>query len=639
MAERRSNKKLLWLCVGALGIVYGDIGTSPLYAINELFFGRASMDLNRDIVLGGISLVLWALTIVVAIKYIWFVLKADNEGEGGVFALYGLLNSYKKRGVRTLMVVLILAAGFLLGDGIITPSISVLSAVEGLEVATPFFKSFIVPITVAILTVLFYFQHKGTAKMGSVFGPIISLWFVVIAVFGARQIFMHPDILNAFNPLYGIRFLQNASIYKSMFAIGAVMLVLTGAEALYADMGHFGRKPIRIAWFSLVYPALIFNYLGQGAYLLSGNAVENGNVFYSMLPRAALYPMVALATVATIIASQALISGAFSLISQAVALGVFPRLKILHTHALHEGQIYLPFVNWALYFGCVILVVAFGSSSGLAAAYGLAVSGVMLATSLAMFTLARFAWRWGILKTGMVFGFFIFIDLILVAANALKFFQGGFVPLVIGLFIFTIMATWRWGRRLIHREYLDEKNMTVRELVAFKSKEERFIDKSVVIMAHKMIKNIRDTVPSLTKFFTERYGLLPKNLIFLNIITKKVSHVRKGRCDIRVFQHEAGRGSIVSITMMFGFMENPNVEAVLEKLAERHRVALPIDPANWLVHVSSEKLVPARNIAPFKKIILELFQFLRRNSMPAYHYYGLGKEVNLSMEIMPVKVG
>jgi KUP system potassium uptake protein len=416
------------------------------------------------------------------------------------------------------------------------------------------------------------------------------------------------------------------------------MLALTGAEALYADMGHFGRRPIRISWFYLVYPALILNYLGQGAYLISGKAVLDGNVFYSMVPHFALYPMVVLATMATVIASQALISGAFSLVAQATALGLFPRLKIIHTHALQEGQIYVPFVNWSLYFGCVILVIAFGSSTGLAAAYGLAVSGVMLATSLAMFVLARLSWGWNIVKASLVFGTFALVDLVFLIANTLKFPQGGYVPLLIGGGVFIIMITWRWGRKTIHQEYKDEQAMTVKELVTLKENAQNFIDRSVVIMAHKMIRSKNDTVPALTAFFTDRYGLLPKNLIFLNIITKKVSHIRKNRCEIRVFQREAGRGSIVSITMMFGFMENPNVESVLEGLAQKHRVNLPVDPANWLIHVSSEKLVPSKRIDPIKRFMLNFFLFLKRNSLPAYHYYGLGKEANLSMEITPVKV-
>lgn len=639
MNHQNPHSKLWWLCFGALGVVYGDIGTSPLYAINKIFFGSGEIALTPQNIYGGISLVIWAITLVVSLKYLVFVLRADNDGEGGVFALYGLLNRFKKAGVRGLMIMLILASGLLFGDGIITPAISVLSAVEGLSIATPFFEPYIIFITILVLTGLFAIQHHGTAKVGNIFGPIIMIWFFVIAAFGLRQIFLHPQILNAFNPFYGVAFLKEIGWRESLVILGAVMLVITGGEALYADMGHFGKRPIRLSWFYFVFPALLLNYLGQGAYLLNGSYVENGNIFYSMIPSAALYPMVVLATAATVIASQALISGAFSLMAQAIALGLFPRMKILHTHAIHAGQIYLPFINWTLYAGCIILVFAFRSSGNLASAYGLAVSGVMFATSLAMAALARLAWKWSVLKTAAIFGSFVLIDGIFLGANTLKIFEGGFAPLAIGGVLFFIMMTWRWGRRIIHKEYVREKTMTVAELIEYKAKAEHFINRSIVIMAHKMVRRPSDSIPALTQFFTDRYGLLPKNLIFLNIITKKVSYIRYDRCDIHVFQREPGRGSITSVTMKFGFMENPNVERVLEGLAAHHRVNLPADPENWLVHVSSEKLVPGRKLGFFKNLQLNLFLILRRNSLPAYHYYGLGKEVNLSMEIMPIQVG
>lgn len=633
-----THKKLFLLCIGALGVVYGDIGTSPLYAINKIFFGYSTPSSTPENVYGAISLVIWTLTLVIGVKYLLFVLQADNDSAGGVFALYGLLNKYKKTGMRVLMVILILGAGLLLGDGVITPAISVLSAVEGLVVATPVFEQFVVPITILILTALFAFQRKGTAKIGSVFGPVILLWFFAIALLGAIHIWQHPQIFHAFNPAYGIIFLKHLGLSGSLLVLGAVMLVITGGEALYADMGHFGKRPIRIGWILVVYPALLLNYLGQGAYLLSGNAVENGNIFYSMVPEVFLYPMIMLATAATIIASQALISGAFSLIAQAIALGLFPRLKIRHTHALHEGQIYLPFVNWMLYISCVLLVIIFQSSTGLASAYGLAVSGNMFVTSLAMASVAMFSWRWHWIKSILFFGLFACIDAIFFTANSLKFFQGGFVPFAIAFVLFVIMMTWQWGRRMIEKAHQEEQTMMVGELVSFKQKAAYFIERSVVIMAHKKIELMDDTIPALTTFFTERYRLLPKNLIFLNIITKKVSRIRHDRCEIRVFQDEPGRGSIVSVTMRFGFMENPNVEAILENLASHHKLHLPTDPSHWLVHVASDQLVPARRLGFFRRLQLNLFLFLRRNSLPAYYYYGLGKEVNLSMEIMPIKI-
>ena len=336
------------LTIGAAGIVYGDIGTSPLYALDQLFFGHGGVPLTPDNVLGGISLVIWTLTVIVAAKYAIFVLRAHNDGEGGIFALYGLLHEYKNRGIALLLWSLVLGAGLLFGDGIITPAISVLSAVEGLAVATPSLGRLVIPVTIALLTALFAVQIRGTTGIGRVFGPILIAWFVVIAILGAVQIGHHPGIVAAFNPLYGLEFLRRAGSYDALLILGALMLVVTGGEAMYADLGHFGARPIRISWFAIVYPSLLLNYLGQGAYLLGNAPVAGGKLFYSLVPHGLLYPMVLLATVATIVASQALISGAFSLVSQATGLGLFPRLRTLHTHHAHAGQVYVPFVNWAL---------------------------------------------------------------------------------------------------------------------------------------------------------------------------------------------------------------------------------------------------------------------------------------------------
>jgi KUP system potassium uptake protein len=334
------------LTIGAAGIVFGGIGTSPLYALDQLFLAHGGVALTADNVLGGLSLVIWALTIIVAVKYAILVLRADNDGEGGLFALYGLLHTYKNRGIMLFLWALMLGAGLLFGDGIITPAISLLSALEGLGVAAPTLAPLVVPVTLGLLTALFLVQAQGTSGIGMVFGPILVGWFIVIAVLGVVQIHHHPEILAAFNPMHGARFLVRAGAYGALVVLGALMLVVAGGEALYADMGHFGARPIRVGWFGLVYPALLLNYLGQGAYLLSGAPVAGGKLFYSLVPPAMLLPMVVLATVAAIIASQSLISGAFSLASQATALGLFPRLKIWHTHDAHAGQIYLPFINW-----------------------------------------------------------------------------------------------------------------------------------------------------------------------------------------------------------------------------------------------------------------------------------------------------
>ena len=382
-SPRRPHGSLAALTIGALGIVHGNIGTSPLYAMDQLFFHGGSSLAPADIV-GGVSLVIWTITIIVSIKYALFVLRAQNDGEGGLFALYGLLHEHQRRGTRLLLYSLMLGAGLLLGDGIISPAISVLSAVEGLQIAAPGLANAAVPITATLLFGLFAIQFKGTSGIGIVFGPVLVIWFVVIAALGAWQVAAHPQILAAFNPVHGLEFLRQAGWFQDLVLVGALVLVVTGSEAMYADIGHFGAGPIRISWFGLVYPALLTNYLGQGAYLLGDTPVLGGKLFYSLVPSSMLYLVVLLAAAATIIASQGLISGAFSLAVQAIRLGVFPRLQIRHTHRAHAGQIYVPFINWSLFTGCIVLVLTFRSSSALAAAYGLAVSGVMVITSLAM---------------------------------------------------------------------------------------------------------------------------------------------------------------------------------------------------------------------------------------------------------------
>ena len=479
------------MALGALGIVYGDIGTSPLYAMDQLFFGRASAPTTEE-VLGGVSLVIWTITIIVTVKYAILVLRAQNDGEGGLFALYGLLHELKKRGTTPLLWALMLGAGLLFGDGIITPAISVVSAVEGLQVATPSLSNAVVPITIGLLTVLFAIQYKGTSGIGIVFGPILAVWFVVIAGLGVWQIGLRPQILAAFNPIYGFAFLRHAGAFDALLVLSALMLVVTGGEAMYADLGHFGARPIRASWFSVVFPALLLNCLGQGAYLLSGEPVAGGKLFYNLVPPALLFPMVLLATVATVIASQALISGAFSLASQAIRLGLFPRLTLLHTHERHAGQIYVPFVNWSLFAGCVLLVATFGSSAALAAAYGLAVSGVMVITSIAMFRVALVYWNWRPLETGVIWGALLAVNFAFLVACLLKFVDGGYVPLSIGVVLFLVMATWRWGRKATFAAYSAKSTMTMAELVELHRGCSAFMERNAVVMAAAPLRQPSD---------------------------------------------------------------------------------------------------------------------------------------------------
>jgi KUP system potassium uptake protein len=626
------------LTIGALGIVYGDIGTSPLYAMDALFHDRTGgAPLPAD-VLGGVSLVIWTITLIVAVKYAILVMRAQNDGEGGVFALYSLLAERRKRGTTLLLWSLMLGAGLLFGDGIITPAISVLSAVEGLRVATPALGSTVIPITIGLLTALFAIQFKGTAGIGIIFGPVLAIWFIAIAILGGWQIELHPDILAAFNPILGLQYLWHAGLFDALLILGALMLVVTGGEAMYADVGHFGAWPIRASWFAVVYPSLLLNYLGQGAYLMSGAPLAGDKLFYSLVPSSLLYPMVLLATAATVIASQALISGAFSLGAQAIRLGLFPRIDLLHTHQAHAGQVYVPFINWSLCAGCILLVLAFGSSSALAAAYGLAVSGVMVITSLSMFPIARHYWKWGAASAGFVWGALTAINAAFLVASSLKFVEGGYVPLSIGIAVFVLMQTWRWGRKATFAAYSEKSTMTMAEFVALHRTHKVFMERNALVMSPKPMRLLTDRIPALLQMLWERHGILPRNLILVEVTHRRVPYIRDNRYRVTVFDHDKSRGSIIGVELSFGFMEEPNVERLLEEMAQHKEVDLPTDRRRWVVHASHENLVPVRRMGLLRRLRFRLFVFLRLISQPAYFYYGLGEGVQLSVEIIPVRV-
>jgi KUP system potassium uptake protein len=626
------------LMIAATGIVFGGIGTSPLYALDQIFLGHGGIPLTHENVLGGISLVIWALTVIVAITYGIFMLRAQNDGEGGVFALYGLLHRYKNRGIMIFLWSLMLGAGLLFGDGIITPAISVLAAVEGLGVAAPSLGGAVIPITVLLLTALFAVQIKGTSGIGRVFGPILVVWFIVLAILGAHQIVHHSEILQAFNPVHGLMFLMRVGLYKALLVLGALILVVAGGEAMYADLGHFGALPIRTSWFTLVYPALLLNYLGQGAYLLSGAPIAGGKIFYSLVPPALLYPIILLATAATVIASQALISGAFSLALQATALGLLPRLQVRHTHHSHAGQIYVPFINWSLYVGCIVVVITFGSSYALGAAYGLAVSGVMLMTSLAMFPVSMLCWGWGTVATGLLWGTLTMINGSFLLANSFKFLEGGFVPLSIGMAVFVIMVTWRWGRKATFAAYSAKETMTITELIRLHRSSRIFMERTAVLMTPKPLRDKSDRTPALLQLLWDRYGVLPRNLIFVEVTHRKVPFIHDDRYVVTVFDKQKDTGSIISVELSFGFMEEPNVERALEGMARLREIDLPIDRRQWIVHVSNENLLPARSMGLIQRLRFRLFILLRLVSRPAYYHYGLGDEVQLSAETLPVRI-
>jgi len=453
-----TGQRFAALALAALGVVYGDIGTSPLYAVKEVFAGNHPIPVTMLNIYGSLSLIFWALVIVVSVKYVTFIMRADNRGEGGIMALIALaLHTVqdKPHHARWIMIVGVLGAAMFYGDGMVTPAISVLSAVEGLEVATPALKPFVIPITMAVLFLLFFVQRSGTATVGAFFGPVMLVWFSVLAWLGLHNIIDHPAILMALNPWYGLEFLLENKAH-SLVAMGNVVLAVTGAEALYADMGHFGRKPISRAWFAFVLPALVLNYFGQGALIL-GDPEAAKNPFFLSAPDWALYPLVGLATVATVIASQAVISGAFSVTRQAMQLGFVPRMEVQHTSEKEQGQIYLPAVNWGLMVAVMILVLGFKSSNNLAAAYGIAVTGDMVITSILATVVVAKVWKWGWFKAGLLFACFLSVELVFLAANILKIPDGGWFPLVAGMGVFVLMTTWKRGRELLSERLRGER--------------------------------------------------------------------------------------------------------------------------------------------------------------------------------------
>jgi KUP system potassium uptake protein len=606
------SRYILYMALGALGVVYGDIGTSPLYALRESFHEGYGLPLEPANILGVLSLIFWSLILVISVKYLLFVMRADNHGEGGILALTALIrpeNGVVRHSFRWGLILLgLFGTALLYGDGVITPAISVLSAVEGLEVATPFFEPYILPITIVILIALFMFQSRGTERVGKVFGPATLIWFIVLAVLGLRWIVRQPGVLAALNPLYAVEFFAANGI-PGFLVLGSVFLVVTGGEALYADMGHFGKAPIRLAWFTIVLPALLINYLGQGALLLEfPEAVENP--FYRMAPSWALYPVVLIATIATVIASQALITGAFSLTMQAIQLGYLPRSAIEHTSPAEFGQIYIPSVNWLLMVSCIALVLAFGSSSNLAAAYGVAVTTTMVITTLLLFVVARERWRWP-LAAGVAFtAFFLVIDLSFWSANLLKIPDGGWFPLAVGAAGFTLMTTW-WRGRSILRDRL--RTGTLR----FDDFAKRIRDEAIQRVpgtAVFMYGDPEGTPPALLHNL-EHNKVLHEHVVLLSVTTEERPHVlRQDRIDVQPLDNGFAR-----VMLHYGFMEDPNVPRDLALARNR---GLDIDPQQVSYFLGRERLL-ATNKEGMALWRERLFALMSRNSRNATDFFRL----------------
>ena len=576
-----SNKSsLAALTLGAIGVVYGDIGTSVLYAIKEIF-GSGHVPFTHDNVYGVLSIVFWTLTVIVSLKYVTLVLRADNAGEGGLIAMLALASQAVKDRPelrRWLLVIGIFGTSLFYGDGVITPAISVLSAVEGLEVVSPAFKQYVLPLTLVVLFALFFVQKRGTGGIGKFFGPITVLWFLAIAVLGLSHIVHHPEILAALSPHHALRFMWEQP-GTTFIILGAVVLCVTGGEALYADMGHFGKKPIRVAWFSIVMPCLTLNYFGQGALLLTDpEAVKNP--FYMMAPDWALLPLVGLATMATVIASQALISGAFSVTKQAIQLGYLPRLNVRHTSVHDTGQIYIPFVNWGLFTAIVLAVVMFKSSSNLAAAYGIAVTLDMLITTVLTFYVIRYGWKYPLALCLLATGWFFIVDLAFFSSNLLKLFAGGWFPLVIGGVVFTLMMTWKQGRSLMakaqHAEAIELDSFLE---AVFMAPPARVEGTAVFLTAET------GTVPNALLHNLKHNKVLHAQNLFVTVRSHEVPWIGLDkRLQIEPLGHDCWEGVI-----HYGFKNDPDVPKALSAMRGR---GCELEPMTTSYFLSRDLVVP-----------------------------------------------
>lgn len=609
MANQHTKSSIAGLTLAAVGIVYGDIGTSPLYTMKEVFSKEHGLPLNEANIFGIVSLIVWGLIIIVSLKYVTLVLRADNRGEGGIMALTALaLESVSKnsRLYFPLTVLGLFGASLFYGDGVITPAMSVLSAMEGIEVATPSFKPVVVPITLIVLICLYAVQSKGTAGIGKLFGPIMILWFSVLAIMGLYNILRMPAILGAFNPWHALVFL-NEHRWIAFIALGAVVLAFTGSEALYADMGHFGSKPIRSAWFFIVFPSLTLNYLGQGALLVMNPAAVE-NPFYNQLGAWSIYPLVILSTIAAVIASQSTISGTFSMTKQAISLGFLPRMEIVHTSSKEIGQIYIPVVNWMQLAVVVGAVIGFGSSSNLASAYGIANTGTMLVTSLLTFFVIRYGWKYNLYLCILATGFFLTIDISLFSANALKFFHGGYFPILLGLVIFTVMLTWKRGRELVF-DNLKRHAIPLEDFL-----ESLFVSPPVRVAGTAVfLRGEADGVPHALLHNLSHNKILHERVIFLTLHNREIPWVPFSE---RVKVTDMGN-ACYQIDVYYGFKNEPDIPNALALCAP---YGLTFEPMETSYFISRQTIIssPGSGMAAWRESVFVAMSRIARDAADFY---------------------
>ncbi len=616
------GRALAGLAFTALGVVYGDIGTSPLYALKECFSGHHSIAPTPDNVIGVMSLVFWSLNFIVSFKYVSFVLRADNRGEGGILALLALVRPLTRpKGTRMVLIALgLFGAALLYGDGVITPAISVLGAVEGISVATPAFQQFVWPISAAILAALFAVQKWGTAMIGRLFGPIMGLWFASIALLGVRGILLAPEILRALSPWYAVDLFIRDGV-QGFLILGSVVLAVTGAEALYADMGHFGARPIRVTWFVIVLPCLMLNYFGQSALLLhQPEAIRNP--FFSLVPDWGLYPMVAIATSAAIVASQALISGAFSLTRQAVQLGYSPRVTIIHTSTTEIGQIYIPEVNQALLVGCLALVAGFQSSSNLAAAYGIAVTGTMMITTFLFHTVACERWHWPVWRARALTALFLIVDVAFFGANLVKITQGGWFPLVVAVAIYTLMTTWNRGRARL-AAIVRENTLPMELFLADVGRRQPHRVPGTAVF----LTSDTSGAPPVLLHHLKHNKVLHERVMLMSVVTEEIPQVDE---EDRVECRELREG-FYQVVAHYGFMETPDIPAVLRQLNAAGN-GKPLKPAETSFYLGRETLIATRKnptpgsvdgVGRMSHWRKRLFILMTRNARSATAFFGL----------------
>ncbi len=620
--EEPKGSSLLVAGLAVLGVVYGDIGTSPLYALQKCLSGSDSISAGRQQILGLLSLIFWALVIVIAVKYIAYVMRASNENEGGILALMALIEPAHPddRSRRQWLILLgIFGAALLYGDGMITPAISVLSAIEGIKIADPGFGNFVIPITVGILILLFIFQKQGTQGVGRVFGPVMMVWFIVLMVTGIIGIVREPEILKAVNPVYAIKFFPQAG-FKGFLVLGAVFLVVTGGEALYADIGHFGRKPIRMTWFSLVMPALLANYFGQGALLLKQPEMAGKQVFYYLGPHWTLYPMVVLSTMATIIASQAIISASFSLTRQAVLLGYLPQLKMVQTSEDQPGQIYIGGINWILMIATIGLVLGFQTSVNLAGAYGVAVSTTMVITTILMYIVAREKWKWPMWIVIPITLFFLLIDLAFMGSNMFKILQGGYFPLIIAGLVFMLMNVWRTGQARMTPVEGKKQRSTTTFLNNIKKRSPSRVPGTAVFLTDDI-----QLVSLLLMRQLETFGMLNEKIILLS---PEIMDSPRFPPDKRNEIKDLGKG-IIQLVVRFGFMENPNIPNILKTTEV---LGKPIDLEKVIYYIEYPKIVYGGKWGR-KKFIAKVFSFMARNAASPVEFFKIPQDQVLEVGI------